>query len=133
MNLHEYQAKALFSEYGIAVPEGRLATTSEEAVAAANALGGDLWVVKAQAHTGGRGKAGGVKLAKTPAEVAAATSDMLGMQLVTRQTGPAGLPVEKVRVEKGSEIVRELYLGVLLDRSCSRITFMASSAGGGEY
>ncbi|WP_456379764.1 ADP-forming succinate--CoA ligase subunit beta [Thiolapillus sp.] len=130
MNLHEYQAKAIFAKYGIAVPEGRVATTSEDAVAVANALGGGLWVVKAQAHTGGRGKAGGVKLAKAPDEVAAAASDMLGMQLVTRQTGSAGLPVEKVLVEKGSEIVRELYLGMLLDRSRSRITFMASSAGG---
>ncbi|WP_456417277.1 ADP-forming succinate--CoA ligase subunit beta [Thiolapillus sp.] len=130
MNLHEYQAKALFAEYGIAVPEGQVATSSEEAVAAAKALGGDLWVVKAQAHTGGRGKAGGVRLAKSPDEVAAAAADMLGMRLVTRQTGPAGLPVGKVLVEKGSEIARELYLGMLLDRSCSRITFMASAAGG---
>ncbi len=130
MNLHEYQAKALFAEYGIAVPQGQVATTSEEAVAAAQAVGGDLWVVKAQAHTGGRGKAGGVKLAKSPDEVAAAAAGMLGMQLVTRQTGTAGLPVGKVLVEKGSEIARELYLGMLLDRSRSRITFMASSAGG---
>ncbi len=130
MNLHEYQAKALFAEYGIAVPEGQVATTSEEAVAAAQTLGGDLWVVKAQAHTGGRGKAGGVRLAKSPDEVAAAAADMLGMQLVTRQTGPVGLPVGKVLVEKGSEIARELYLGMLLDRSRSRVTFMASAAGG---
>ena len=130
MNLHEYQAKALFAEYGIAVPEGQVATTSEEAVAAAQTLGGDLWVVKVQAHTGGRGKAGGVRLAKSPDEVAAAAADMLGMQLVTRQTGPVGLPVGKVLVEKGSEIARELYLGMLLDRSRSRVTFMASAAGG---
>ncbi len=130
MNLHEYQAKALFAEYGIAVPQGQVATTSEEAVAAAQAVGGDLWVVKAQAHTGGRGKASGVKLAKSPDEVAAAAAGMLGMQLVTRQTGTAGLPVGKVLVEKGSEIARELYLGMLLDRSRSRITFMSSSAGG---
>ncbi|WP_457671354.1 ATP-grasp domain-containing protein, partial [Thiolapillus sp.] len=130
MNLHEYQAKALFAEYGIAVPEGQVATSSEEAVAAAKALGGNLWVVKAQAHTGGRGKAGGVKLAKSPDEVAAAAADMLGMRLITRQTGPAGLPVGKVLVEKGSEIARELYLGMLLDRSRSRVTFMASAAGG---
>ncbi|WP_456413240.1 ADP-forming succinate--CoA ligase subunit beta [Thiolapillus sp.] len=130
MNLHEYQAKALFAEYGIAVPEGQVATSSKEAVAAAKALGGNLWVVKAQAHTGGRGKAGGVKLAKSPDEVAAAAADMLGMRLITRQTGPAGLPVGKVLVEKGSEIARELYLGMLLDRSRSRVTFMASAAGG---
>ncbi|WP_456406677.1 ADP-forming succinate--CoA ligase subunit beta [Thiolapillus sp.] len=130
MNLHEYQAKALFADYGIAVPQGRVATTAEEAIAAAKALGGDLWVVKAQAHTGGRGKAGGVAIARSLDEVAEAATRMIGMQLVTRQTGPTGLPVEKVLVEQGSGIVRELYLGVLLDRAQSRITFMASSAGG---
>ncbi|WP_419642843.1 ADP-forming succinate--CoA ligase subunit beta, partial [Thiolapillus sp.] len=94
------------------------------------ALGGDAWVVKAQAHTGARGKAGGVKLVRSPDEVAEAAGSIIGMQLVTRQTGPQGLPVEKVLVEKGSDIRRELYLGVLLDRARSRITFMASSAGG---
>ncbi|HID46231.1 MAG TPA: ADP-forming succinate--CoA ligase subunit beta [Chromatiaceae bacterium] len=130
MNLHEYQAKALFSEYGIAVPAGQVATTADEAVAAAKSLGGDVWVVKAQAHTGARGKAGGVKLAGNLDEVAEAAAGMIGMQLVTHQTGPEGLPVEKVLVEQGSDINRELYLGMLLNRARSRITFMASSAGG---
>ncbi len=130
MNLHEYQAKALFSTYGIAVPKGRVAASAEEAVTAARGLGGTLWVVKAQAHTGGRGKAGGVKLARSLEEVEAAARDMLGMCLVTHQTGAQGLPVSKVLVEQGSRIEREIYLGILLDRSRSRITFMASAAGG---
>lgn len=130
MNLHEYQAKALFSTYGIAVPEGRIASSAEEAVNAASELGGALWVVKAQAHTGGRGKAGGVKLARSLEEMEAAAREMLGMCLVTHQTGAQGLPVSKVLVEQGSSIERELYLGVLLDRSRSRIAFMASAAGG---
>ncbi len=130
MNLHEYQSKALFFEYGIPVPEGRVAENAEAAAAAARELGGDLWVVKAQAHTGGRGKAGGVKLAHSPEEVAQAAGEMLGMRLVTRQTGPEGLPVNQVLVEQGSDIARELYLGALLDRASSRITFMASAAGG---
>ena len=130
MNLHEYQAKALFSEYGIPVPPGQVATSADEAVAAARKVGGNVWVIKAQAHTGARGKAGGVKLVRTLDEVAKAADGMIGSQLVTHQTGPSGLPVEKVLVEKGSDIRRELYLGVLLDRARSRITFMASSAGG---
>ena len=130
MNLHEYQAKALFSEYGIPVPEGKPAATADEATAGAEALGGNVWVVKAQAHTGGRGKAGGVKLARTLDEVRAAAEEMIGMTLVTRQTGPDGLPVSTVLVEQGSDIGREMYLGALLDRAASRITFMASSAGG---
>ncbi|WP_456447846.1 ADP-forming succinate--CoA ligase subunit beta [Thiolapillus sp.] len=130
MNLHEYQSKTLFREYGIPVPEGRVATDVDSAVAAARELGGGLWVVKAQAHTGGRGKAGGVKLARSLEEVGAAAREMLGMRLITRQTGPEGLPVNAVLVEQGSDIQRELYLGALLDRASSRITFMASAAGG---
>ena len=130
MNLHEYQAKTLFAEYGIPVPKGEVADTPATAVEAARRLGGDLWVVKAQAHTGGRGKAGGVKLARTLEEVEKAAGEILGMRLVTRQTGPAGLPVNQVLVEQGSDIERELYLGALLDRSRSRIVFMASQAGG---
>ena len=130
MNLHEYQSKTLFREYGIPVPEGRVATDVDSAVAAARELGGGLWVVKAQAHTGGRGKAGGVKLARSLEEVGAAAREMLGMRLITRQTGPEGLPVNAVLVEQGSDIQRELYLGALLDRASSRITFMASVAGG---
>ena len=130
MNLHEYQAKALFSEYGIPVPEGKAVSTPSDARAAAQALGGEIWVVKAQAHTGGRGKAGGVILAKSLDEVETAAEEILGMTLVTKQTGPDGLPVNQVLVEQGSNIARELYLGALLDRACSRITFMASTEGG---
>ncbi len=130
MNLHEYQAKALFTGYGIPVPPGEVADSPAAAVEAARRLGGTLWVVKAQAHTGGRGKAGGVKLAHSLQEVESAAKELIGMRLVTRQTGPAGLPVNQVLVEAGSDIQRELYLGALLDRSRSRITFMASRAGG---
>ncbi len=104
MNLHEYQAKEVFSAYGIPVPAGRVASTPDEAVAAAEALGGSIWVVKAQVHAGGRGKAGGVKLAKDSASVRAAAAAMLGTRLATKQTGPEGLPVGKVYVETGSAI-----------------------------
>jgi len=130
MNLHEYQAKALFSEYAITIPRGQVASSPHEARAAALELGGPAWVVKAQAHTGGRGKAGGVKLADTPDQVESLAEAMLGMTLVTAQTGPAGLPVHQVLVEQSSEIDRELYLGALLDRAYSRVLFMASAAGG---
>ena len=130
MNLHEYQSKRLFADYGITVPRGIPADTPADAVKAAQALGGDLWVVKAQAHTGGRGKAGGVKLAKTLDEVREFTDEMLGMTLVTYQTGPEGLPVSVVYIEEGSLIDRELYLSMLVDREVSRISFIASAAGG---
>ncbi|MGD8911051.1 MAG: ADP-forming succinate--CoA ligase subunit beta, partial [Chromatiales bacterium] len=130
MNLHEYQAKSLFAEYGVPVPQGQTVSSPHEARAAAQALGGTIWVVKAQAHTGGRGKAGGVKLARTLDEVEEAAHQILGMTLVTKQTGPQGLPVHQVLVEEGSDIARELYLGALLDRASSRIIFMASAAGG---
>ncbi len=130
MNLHEYQAKGLFSDYGIPVPNGKAVSSPHGARAAAQELGGNFWVIKAQAHTGGRGKAGGVKLARTLDEAEAAAEEMLGMTLITRQTGPGGLPVHQVLVEQGSDIDRELYLGALLDRAHSRIAFMASSAGG---
>ncbi|MEJ2612150.1 MAG: ADP-forming succinate--CoA ligase subunit beta [Candidatus Thiodiazotropha sp.] len=130
MNLHEYQAKSLFASYGIPVPQGQAVSSLSEARAAAQKLGGGLWVIKAQAHTGGRGKAGGVKLAHSLDEVEKVTEKMLGMSLVTNQTGPQGLPVNSVLVEQGSEIDRELYLGALLDRAHSRIAFMASAAGG---
>ncbi|KRT54077.1 ADP-forming succinate--CoA ligase subunit beta [endosymbiont of Ridgeia piscesae] len=130
MNLHEYQAKKLFADYGIPVPEGKAVSSPSDARAAAQELGGEVWVVKAQAHTGGRGKAGGVTLAKSLDEVEAAAEAILGMTLVTKQTGPEGLPVNLVLVEQGSDIARELYLGALLDRACSRVTFMASAAGG---
>jgi len=130
MNLHEYQSKALFAEYGIPVPQGIAADTADAAVAAAEKLGGDLWVVKAQVHAGGRGKAGGVKLARSADEVSQYATDMLGTQLVTHQSGPEGLPVNVVYIEEGSEIERELYLSMLVDREASQVAFIASAAGG---
>ena len=130
MNLHEYQSKKLFTEYGIPVPEGIPAETAEAAREAAIELGGELWVVKAQVHAGGRGKAGGVKLARTPDEVEAYAGDMLGTMLVTHQSGPEGLPVDVVYVEAGSGIARELYLSMLVDRAVSRVAIIASAAGG---
>ena len=130
MNLHEYQSKRLFADYGIPVPEGYPATTPDEAVEAASKLGGELWVVKAQVHAGGRGKAGGVKLARSHDEVREYAGAMLGTMLVTHQSGPEGLPVNTVYVEAGSDIDRELYLSMLVDREVSRISFIASAAGG---
>ena len=130
MNLHEYQSKKLFTEYGIPVPEGIPATTADAARAAAIELGGELWVVKAQVHAGGRGKAGGVKLARTADEVQQFASEMLGTMLVTHQSGPAGLPVNIVYIEAGSDIERELYLSMLVDRAVSQVSFIASAAGG---
>src|ERR1700722_16959651 len=110
MNLHEYQAKKILAGYGIPVPNGRVAASADEAVAAAEALGGNLWVVKAQIHAGGRGKAGGVKRARDARQGRPPATAMLGQRLVTPQTGPAGLPVERVYVEVGTDIERELYL-----------------------
>ena len=130
MNLHEYQSKRLFADYGIAVPRGIAAQSANAAVDAAKELGGKLWVVKAQVHAGGRGKAGGVKLARTMQEVHDYAEAMLGSVLVTRQTGPEGLPVNTVYVEEGSDIDRELYLSMLVDREESRVSFIASAAGG---
>ena len=132
MNLHEYQAKQLFAAYGIPVPNGRPAESPAVAAAAAQALGGSLWVVKAQVHAGGRGKAGGVKLCRSSEEVRAAAASMLGRRLVTHQTGPEGLPVNMLLIEAGSDIARELYLSVLVDRSREQLVFMASAAGGME-
>ncbi|MBV8803849.1 MAG: acetate--CoA ligase family protein, partial [Sinobacteraceae bacterium] len=130
MNLHEYQAKDVFRSYGIAVPSGHVAASADEAVKAAEALGGSVWVVKAQVHAGGRGKAGGVKLARDLDTVRAAAQGMLGTHLVTKQTGPEGLPVEHVYVEAGSDIERELYLSLTLNRERGRIAVIASAAGG---
>jgi succinyl-CoA synthetase beta subunit len=130
MNLHEYQSKQLFAEYAIPVPKGLVAASPDEAAAAAEALGGSLWVVKAQVHAGGRGKAGGVKVAKDLDTVRQATKAMLGTILVTHQTGSEGLPVHQVYVEQGSRIAREIYLSVVLNREAGRIAFVASAAGG---
>ncbi|TXH37531.1 MAG: ADP-forming succinate--CoA ligase subunit beta [Rhodospirillaceae bacterium] len=132
MNIHEYQAKALLGRFGVAVPQGHVAYTPEEAVDAARKLGGSVWVVKAQIHAGGRGKAGGVKVVKSIDEVRDAAQKMLGMTLVTHQTGPQGRLVKRIYVESGCDIKRELYLGMLVDRATSRITIMASSEGGVE-
>jgi succinyl-CoA synthetase beta subunit len=130
MNLHEYQSKALFADYGVPVPKGHVAKTPGEAKAAAEKLGGALWVVKAQVHAGGRGKAGGVKLARSLAEVEQHAKAMLGTRLVTHQSGHDGLPVDCVYVEAGSNIDRELYLSLVVDRASERIAVMASAAGG---
>jgi len=130
MNLHEYQAKDLLRRYGVAVPQGAVAATPQEAVAVAQNLGGALWVVKAQVHAGGRGKAGGVQLVRNLAALRAAAARMLGQNLVTQQTGSAGLPVERVYVESGSDIEREIYLSLTLNRERGRIAVIASSAGG---
>ncbi len=130
MNLHEYQAKEIFRSYGIPVPAGRVAATPDEAVAAAEALGGDVWVVKAQVHAGGRGKAGGVKLARDLEAVRSAAAGMLGQRLITKQTGAEGLPIERVYVEAGSQIEREIYLSLTLNRERGRVAVIASAAGG---
>lgn len=130
MNLHEYQAKLLFSEYGIPVPPGKPAHSAKEAVNQAAELGGEGWVVKAQVHAGGRGKAGGVKLVKSKQELEEATKKMLGNRLVTKQSGPDGKPVNCVLVQGISDIASELYLGLLVDRAKRRVVVMASRAGG---
>jgi len=132
MNVHEYQAKALFREFGVAVPDGRLATTPEEAERAAKALGSSVVVVKAQVHAGGRGKAGGVKLARSAAEAKTAASEILGMTLHTPQTPPEGKLVRKVYVEAGSNIVKEYYFAILFDRSAEKYALVASTEGGME-
>jgi succinyl-CoA synthetase beta subunit len=130
MNIHEYQAKAVLKEFGLAVPEGAPAFTAEEAVKAAEKLGQDTVVVKAQIHAGGRGKAGGVKVVKSLEEVRAEAQRMLGMKLVTKQTGPEGKIVNRIYIEKASNIAREHYLSCLVDRATSRVTFIASKEGG---
>ena len=132
MNVHEYQAKALFREFGVAVPDGELATTPEEAERAAKKLGTPVVVVKAQVHAGGRGKGGGVKLAKSPVEAKTAASEILGMTLHTPQTPPEGKLVRKVYVEAGSNIESELYLAILFDRAAEKFALVASTEGGME-
>jgi succinyl-CoA synthetase beta subunit len=130
LNIHEYQAKELFRKEGIAVPNGKVAFTVDEAVAVAKGLGTPVTVVKAQIHAGGRGKGGGVKVAKSLDDVKAHATKILGMQLVTHQTGPEGKKVKKVLVEEGSNIEKELYLSMILDRDTSTVAFIASTEGG---
>ena len=130
MNLHEFQAKRLFAGYRIPVPYGVAVESADQAAEAAKDMGGERWVVKAQAHTGGRGKAGGVVLADSPEQVQAEAQRMLDNRLVTKQTGEAGLPVSYILVEEPSDIARELYLSVLVDRATRRVLIMASQAGG---
>ncbi len=132
MNLHEYQAKQLFAEYDLPVSKGVAAKTVEEAVAAADTIGGDKWVVKAQVHAGGRGKAGGVKLVDSKDEIKAFAEQWLGKNLVTYQTDANGQPVSRILVESCTDIANELYLGAVVDRSTRRIVFMASTEGGVE-
>ena len=132
MNIHEYQAKGLLAKFGVGVLSGQVAYTPDEAVEAAKKLGGQVWVVKAQIHAGGRGKGGGVKVAKSLDEVRENAKRMIGMTLVTHQTGPKGKLVKRIYVESGCDIRRELYLGMLVDRATSRITIMASTEGGVE-
>ena len=130
MNLHEYQSKQLFADYGIPVPEGRTARSAEQAVEAARDIGGEVFVVKAQVHAGGRGKAGGVKVCKSLDEVRTYADSILGQRLVTHQTDARGLPINTLMVEQGLDIQSELYLGAVVDRASKRIVFMASSEGG---
>ncbi len=130
MNIHEYQAKAVLAKYGVPVPKGSPAFSPDEAVAAAKTLPGPVYVVKAQIHAGGRGKGGGVKVVKSLDDVKAEATRMLGMTLVTHQTGPAGKLVQRIYVEEGSDIKRELYLSIVVDRETSRVSFIVSTEGG---
>jgi len=132
MKIHEYQGKDILREYGVAVPNGKACFSVDEAVAAAEAIGGSKWVVKAQIHAGGRGKGGGVKLADSLDEVRSHAEDILGMTLVTHQTGPEGKEVKRLLVEEGAPIKDELYIGLVVDRATQRVTVMASSEGGTE-
>jgi succinyl-CoA synthetase beta subunit len=132
VKIHEYQAKAVLSKYGVPVPRGEVAFTPEEVHDIAKRLGGPITVVKAQIHAGGRGKAGGVKLAKSGAEAETIARELLGKTLVTYQTGPSGQKVQRLLVEEGLAIDRELYLGLVLDRSSKRIVLMVSKEGGVE-
>ncbi len=132
MNIHEYQAKSLLKKYGVTVPNGGVAFTPAEAVDVAKTLSTPVWVVKSQIHAGGRGKGGGVKVVKSLADVEAEAKRMIGMTLVTHQTGPAGQKVQRVYIEEGCDIKRELYLSLLIDRATSRVTIMASTEGGME-
>jgi succinyl-CoA synthetase beta subunit len=132
MNIHEYQAKSILAKYGVAVPQGHVALTAGEIEGAVARNPGPVWVVKAQIHAGGRGKAGGVKVCKSAADANAAARAIFGMTLVTPQTGPGGKEVRRIYVEEGCDIARELYLGMLVDRATSRVAVMASTEGGME-
>ena len=132
MNIHEYQAKELLAKFGVAIPPGRVAYTAAEAIDAAKQIGGNAWVVKAQIHAGGRGKAGGVRLARSEDEVAAAARALIGHTLVTHQTGPEGREVKRVYVEAASDIARELYLALSIDRRLGRVTLIGTAEGGVE-
>ena len=132
MKIHEYQAKEILKKFNVPVPEGRVVFSIEEAIAASKALPTEIAVVKAQIHAGGRGKGGGVKIAKNPSEVEQYARDILGMNLVTHQTGPEGKEVKKLLIEQGMDIETELYLGMVLDRVNSRFAVMASTEGGME-
>ncbi|MCH4414354.1 ADP-forming succinate--CoA ligase subunit beta [Staphylococcus haemolyticus] len=132
MNIHEYQGKEIFRSMGVAVPEGRVAFTAEEAVEKAKELDTEVYVVKAQIHAGGRGKAGGVKIAKSLSEVETYANELLGKQLVTHQTGPEGKEVKRLYIEQGCDIQKEYYVGFVIDRATDRITLMASEEGGTE-
>ncbi|HVO90842.1 MAG TPA: ATP-grasp domain-containing protein, partial [Casimicrobiaceae bacterium] len=130
MKIHEYQGKEIFRKFGVAVPRGIPAFSVDEAVKAAQSLGGPVWVVKAQIHAGGRGKGGGVKLARSIDEVRELASRILGMRLVTHQTGPEGQQVRRLLIEDGADIKKELYVGMVVDRASQRVVLMASSEGG---
>src|SRR5215204_4849435 len=132
MKIHEYQAKGILARYGVPVPQGEVIFTASDAASVAQRLGGGTVVVKAQIHAGGRGKGGGVKVVKNPADAQAAAGKILGMNLVTYQTGPSGQRVQRVLVEQGLSITRELYLGIVLDRASERLVLMVSQEGGVE-
>ena len=130
MKIHEYQGKEIFRRFGMPTPRGIPAFSVDEAVAAAESLGGGIWVVKAQIHAGGRGKGGGVKVARSHDEVRELAGKILGMQLVTHQTGPAGQKVRRLLIEEGADISKELYVAMIVDRTTQRVCLMASSEGG---
>ena len=130
MKIHEYQAKEILRKYGVATPRGIPCFNVDEAVEATKTLGGKVWVVKAQIHAGGRGKGGGVKVAKSPDEVRQYAGRILGMQLKTHQTGPEGQTVRRLLIEEGADISKELYVGMVVDRGTQRVVLMASSEGG---
>lgn len=132
MNIHEYQGKEVLRKYGVSVPEGKVAFTAEEAVESAKSLSSSVYVVKAQIHAGGRGKAGGVKIAKSLDEVKAYAEELLGKTLITHQTGPDGQVIKRLLIEEGRDIKKEYYIGLVLDRATSRIVLMASEEGGTE-